>query len=584
MEYKFLKIFNKEQKKKMVLLLIFMFFVSLIELLSIGSLLPIFSLIFNDQYMIKVNDLLDKFGIVNIRFEDHNKLIVTSLAVLFFIFTLKNTILIIFNWIQFKFLKNLTSYLSTTAFSIFINQPYEYFFNAKSSSLVRNINNEPKVIVKNLFTQLCIIIMETITLIGLIFFLVYVYGSNAGIILFLILFVIGLGLYFTRNVIKKWGNIRFKFEAQRIKSITQTFDNIKDIIIKKKIKFFYEKFKVFTTLTLDAGRFGSFYGTLPRLLIEQLIIILFIFYFIFYYNSQLLDENFFSKLIFLGAILIRLIPGLIKISTSYQAIKFATVSAKNMYEYFQLKKKKVLDSYIKIKFDKKIEFKELEYQFTGYDKKVLENINLVIKKNHTIGIIGKTGSGKTTLLDICLGLLKPTKGQILIDELDFTNNLNNSGWHKKIGYVSQHVTLIDDTIKNNIALGIPEKDIDINKINEVIKKTNLKEFIETLQNGIETEVGEKGVKLSGGQIQRIGIARAIYADPEILCFDEATSSLDYETEDDILKMILSVKHNKTIIIVAHRLKTIENCDQVIELSNGKIVKICKPNELLNNYS
>ncbi len=328
---------------------------------------------------------------------------------------------------------------------------------------------------------------------------------------------------------------------------------------------------------------GGFYKTLPKLLIEELIIILFILYFLYYYSFQSIDENFFSKLIFLGAILIRLIPGLIRISTSYQAIKFASTPAEKIYQFFNLNKKIELDNQKKIEFNDCIEFQNLDYKFKGYDKNVLSSLSFKIEKNQTIGVVGKTGSGKTTFLDIFLGLLKPAGGKILVDGKDLTFELKQTDWHKKIGYVSQNVTLIDDSIKNNIALGTIETEIDINKINEIIKKTNLEKFIDSLPDGIETLVGEKGIKLSGGQIQRIGIARAIYTDPEILCLDEATSSLDYQTENEILKTILSVKKNKTVIIIAHRLKTIENCDKIIELSNGKVSRITTPEEILKDY-
>ena len=415
------------------------------------------------------------------------------------------------------------------------------------------------------------------------FFLILVYGNNVGIALFLILLIIVIALYFTRNIIKKWGGIRFNFETKRIKSITQSFDNIKDIILKKKINFFFLEFKKNTKSVSEASMFGGFYKSLPKLLIEQLIIILFILYFLYYYSFQSLDDNFFSKLIFLGAILIRLIPGLIRISTSYQAIKFASTPAEKIYQFFCLNKKIETNNKKKIEFNEFIEFKNIDYKFRGYNENVLNSINLIIKKNQTIGIVGKTGSGKTTLLDLFLGLLKPSRGKILIDGQDHTFDLNQANWHKKIGYVAQNVTLIDDTIKNNIALGTIEKEIDNEQIETVIKKANLVEFITNLPDGIETMVGEKGIKLSGGQIQRIGIARAIYLNPDILCFDEATSALDYDTENEILKTILSVKKNKTVIIIAHRLKTIENCDQIIELDKGTVKRVTTPQEILKNY-
>lgn len=581
-QYKILEIFDKKYKIKMILMFLLMFFVSFVELLSIGSILPIFTIIFNQEYLLKVNNFFSDIDTINIKFDSHDKLIFFSLTVFFLVFTLKNLILIIFHWVQQRFSKDFIDHLSITLFKVFINQPYEYYFHVKSSDLIRDINSEPSGLIKNLFVPLCIIIMESIILIGLIFFLVFYYGGKVGLALFITLGIVIICLYFTRNTIKKWGGIRFEFETQRIKSITQSFDNIKDIIIKKKIQFFFNKFHKFTKSVTKASFYGGFYRTLPKILIEQLVLILFIIYFLYYYNFQSIDENFFSKLIFLGTILIRLIPGLIRLSTAYQLIKFSDEPAENIYKFYNLNKKIVPDKEIKIKFEKQIEFQKVDYRFEGFDNYVLNSISFKIKKNQTIGIVGKTGSGKTTLLDIFLGLLKPTNGRILIDDKDFTFELNHEGWHKKIGYISQNVTLIDDTIKNNIALGIDKDQINAEAVDDVIDKANLRDFINTLPNGIETIVGEKGVKLSGGQIQRIGIARAIYSDPDILCLDEATSSLDYQTENEILKAIISIKKNKTVIIIAHRLKTIENCDEIIEILDGKIKRITSPKEILKN--
>ena len=429
-EYKILEVFEKKHKIKMIFMFLFMFFVSLIELLSIGSILPVFTVIFNEQYLLKINGFLEGNSFFDVQFEDHNDLIFFTLVTFFLVFTIKNLILVLFHWFQQSFSKILIDHLSISLFRVFINQPYEFYFNVKSSDLVRNINSEPASLIKNLFIPVCIITMESIILVGLIFFLIFFYGSKIGLILFITLGIIGISLYCTRNIIKKWGGKRFEFETQRIKSITQTFDNIKDIIIKKKVNFFLVKFQKIVKLVTRAAMFGGFYRTLPKLLIEQLIIFLFIIYFIYYYNFQSLDENFFSKMIFLGTILIRLIPGLIRLSTSYQAIKFASTPVEKIYEFFKLNKK--IQSYNKkIEFKNCIEFRNIDYRFEGYDKDVLKSLSFKIKKNQTVGIVGKTGSGKTTLLDIFLGLLKPTAGKILVDSKDFTFELNQASWHKK---------------------------------------------------------------------------------------------------------------------------------------------------------
>ena len=581
-QYKILEVFEKKHKIKMLLMFLFMFIVSFLELLSIGTILPVFSVIFNQDYLLKVNNFFENTTILNIQFESHEDLIFYSLVVFFLVFTFKNMILVIYNWVQQSFSKDFIDHLSISLFEVFINQPYEFYFNAKSSDLVRDLNSEPSALVKNLFIPLCIMIMESIILVGLVSFLIFFYGSYAAGALVIVLGIIGTTLYFTRNIIKKWGGLRYQFETQKIKTITESFDNIKDIIIKTKNNFFFQRFQKFVKLVTKSILFGGFYKTLPKILVEQLIIVLFIIYFLFYYNLEAIDDNFFAKLIFLGTILIRVVPGLIRLSSSYQTIKFAAIGAENIYEFLNINKRTILDSKKEIEFNNCIEFQNVDYKFEGYDKNVLSSINFKIKKNQTIGIVGRTGSGKTTLLDVFLGLLKPTAGRILVDKRDCTFELNQSGWHKKIGYISQNVTLIDDTIKNNIALGINEDQIDINTINDVIIKANLREFIDSLTDGIETIVGEKGIKLSGGQIQRLGIARAIYSDPEILCLDEATSSLDYQTENEILKTMMTIKKNKTVIIIAHRLKTIENCEEIIELSNGKINRITTPKEILKN--
>jgi ATP-binding cassette, subfamily B, bacterial PglK len=581
-QYKILEVFEKKHKIKMLLMFLFMFIVSFLELLSIGTILPVFSVIFNQDYLLKVNNFFENTTILNIQFESHEDLIFYSLVVFFLVFTFKNMILVIYNWVQQSFSKDFIDHLSISLFEVFINQPYEFYFNAKSSDLVRDLNSEPSALVKNLFIPLCIMIMESIILVGLVSFLIFFYGSYAAGALVIVLGIIGTTLYFTRNIIKKWGGLRYQFETQKIKTITESFDNIKDIIIKTKNNFFFQRFQKFVKLVTKSILFGGFYKTLPKILVEQLIIVLFIIYFLFYYNLEAIDDNFFAKLIFLGTILIRVVPGLIRLSSSYQTIKFAAIGAENIYEFLNINKRTILDSKKEIEFNNCIEFQNVDYKFEGYDKNVLSSINFKIKKNQTIGIVGRTGSGKTTLLDVFLGLLKPTAGRILVDKRDCTFELNQSGWHKKIGYISQNVTLIDDTIKNNIALGITEDQIDINTINDVIIKANLREFIDSLTDGIETIVGEKGIKLSGGQIQRLGIARAIYSDPEILCLDEATSSLDYQTENEILKTMMTIKKNKTVIIIAHRLKTIENCEEIIELSNGKINRITTPKEILKN--
>ena len=228
---------------------------------------------------------------------------------------------------------------------------------------------------------------------------------------------------------------------------------------------------------------------------------------------------------------------------------------------------------------KKISINNISFTYPKNSDKVLDNINFEILNGQSIGIIGKSGSGKSTLIDILLGIYSPNSGDIKIDnhQMNFTNNI----WKNSIGYIPQTIYLLDDSIKKNIAFGIEESEIDYPLLNKAIIDSQLNEFIEDLEDGLESKIGERGVRLSGGQRQRIGIARALYKNPSILFLDEATSSLDNQTEIEVMKSVNLLKGKKTIILVAHRISTVENCDVIIEITKGKISSFGKPGEILN---
>ena len=218
-------------------------------------------------------------------------------------------------------------------------------------------------------------------------------------------------------------------------------------------------------------------------------------------------------------------------------------------------------------FEREIKVENITFSYPAREEKVLDKVNLSIPKNKSIAFVGPSGAGKTTLTDVILGVLEPLEGRILCDGTNIDGCM--SAWHAKIGYIPQEVFLLDDTIRNNIAFGIPESEIDDNRVNEVLQEAQLLGFVESLSEGVNTSIGECGARLSGGQKQRIGIARALYANPEILVMDEATSALDNDTESAVMEAINQLAGKKTLIIIAHRLSTIEKCDTVYEIKNGK---------------
>ena len=264
----------------------------------------------------------------------------------------------------------------------------------------------------------------------------------------------------------------------------------------------------------------------------------------------------------------RAIPSLNRVMGSIQSIKYGNAVIKLLYKEFieiRTNKNSFINNNDKLLFKKKIDFKNLSFSYPLSKKIVISNVNLSISKGETIGIVGASGSGKSTLIDLLLGLLKPTTGEICIDNLNINRNLDT--WQKFIGYVPQTIFLSDDTIIKNVAFGISDNEIDINKIKKALDLAQILDHFESLPEGLSTFVGERGIRISGGQRQRIGIARALYNNPLILVLDEATSSLDSQTELEVMKSINLLKGEKTIIIAAHRLSTLEKCDRIIEVKN-----------------
>jgi ABC-type bacteriocin/lantibiotic exporter with double-glycine peptidase domain len=283
---------------------------------------------------------------------------------------------------------------------------------------------------------------------------------------------------------------------------------------------------------------------------------------------------------------IRLIPSFNSITKSLSSMKYNEAAMLNVYSIFNNKSEndQKLSNNLdeksnkrfteKVSFEKNIELKNVSFRYKNNQKTILQNINLKIKKNSKIAIVGKSGSGKTTIVDIIIGLLEPSEGELLIDDFLLSSQadkLNN--WKKRIGYIPQNFYLFDDSIKKNVAFGIDEEKIDIDKVKKALQFAQIKDFVDTLENNIETKVGNQGIMLSGGQKQRIIIARAVYNDPDVLILDEATSAIDEEVEKEFINNLIKIGKNKTIIIISHRNSTIENCEIILKVENGKIVNI-----------
>ena len=377
---------------------------------------------------------------------------------------------------------------------------------------------------------------------------------------------------FSKKNLQKWGKIR-QDQAELInKNLFQGLGAIKEIILTNKSKYFVDKVKSNNTNSASVTVKYLTLQSIPRLFLEFITIIgLAFFCFILILQDKPL-EVFLPTIGLFAAASFRLIPSAGKIMNAFQVIKFFQPAVDLLYKEFKnvRNQSEKNSEFSKVHFANELIFKNINFKYPNTHKNALNNISFTIKRGESIGIIGKSGAGKSTLVNIIIGLLVADNGNILIDGCDVETSIEHLS--KQVGYVPQNIYLVDDTIASNIAFGIDNNEINLLNLIDSIKSAKLEELISSLPNGINTIVGERGANLSGGQIQRIGIARALYNNPEILVFDEATSALDINNEVEIIKTINSLKGKKTIIFISHRPSTLSNCDRIYKIENGFLLE------------
>ena len=558
-----------ENHKKKLLILVFLLIIGMfLETIGIGIILPILQIILEPNII--YDDIFFK-GILNYLGLDQNeKIIFFVLGILIAVYFIKSIYLILLTFIQKRLLANISRYLTNTLFSSYLNEEYSFHLKNNSSVLTKNLQVEVSLFTSYL-SSIISIITEGVLLIAVVCTIIY-FEPVAAITLFLFFSILALLFHqLTKTKISKWGQEREKADKHLLKNIFESFSGIKEIKLLNKEDYFQKLLEKQTKLKADIYTKQLTLNSIPRHYLELVSIsgVVLIILVSLSYSSEL--KNVITTLGICLAGTFKVIPSFNRIIGSFQNIKFNKPSLDLIYdEVYSLKRKiKKRVKQTGIEFKDHILIKNLQYSYLNSSKRVLNKINLNIDKGSTIGIIGSSGEGKSTLVNILIGLLNPTKGEIKVDnKLLDTSNLK--AFQGLIGYVPQDIYLIDDSIKNNIALGIHSNEISSNRIDKCIKDSQLSKFINSIPEGIETVVGERGVKLSGGQKQRIGIARALYNDPEILVLDEACSALDIEIEKEVMKSINLLKRKKTIIIISHRHSSLRECDKILKMESGQL--------------
>jgi ABC-type multidrug transport system fused ATPase/permease subunit len=557
------EILPKKTKSKLYIFLVLLFIATIFELMSISALIPIVEVIVSGKTSINyINEIID------LNFNNYTKkqILIGSLISLVLLFFFKTIYLILFSYWTNRFSQNIFKIFSNQILEKYFNEDYLFFVNHKSSDLTRNIIFETKNISAMIFCYLKIFI-ELFVFIALGIFILFVDFKTSVILIFFFLLFTSIYYFFTKTTIFKYGLIRQKTSASLLKNLQEIFGTIKDIKLKKSETFFKNIFvKDIKTFNKSAYITNTFQEA-PRFLIEFFFLLIIVIIIFLNITGEDAIKSILPLLIVYFAAGLRILPGFVKLNVYLQQI--ATFKPSLILVHNQLKnpiKNTVLNDNDKLNNNINlgdIICKNINY---AYEEKVIfDNLNFQIRENSIFGILGKSGSGKSTLVNILLGLLTPDKGKVLVNNLNINNNLPQ--WQKGIGYVSQNIFLLDSTLKENIAFGEKIEKINYNNLNQAIENANLANFVENLTNGIDTNIGERGSKISGGQMQRIAIARELYRNPSILILDEATTGLDYENEKKIFDSIKQLKNKMTIIIVSHNKKTIEICDNLLDLNN-----------------
>ncbi|MDR2547759.1 MAG: ABC transporter ATP-binding protein/permease [Lachnospiraceae bacterium] len=564
-------VFTKRQKAGIALLLLVIIIGAFLELAGVAIIMPFMDAIIDpnyvewNKYAAYIYQLFELDSILQF-------IILVSIA-LIFIYIFKNIFIIFMGKMQYHYLCNYQRQLAEKMLKCYIRQPYLYHLRHGSTEMIRNVNDDVRSFFNVVINSIQLITEVCVCLVLVIFLLYQDRSITIGICLVLVFFTYAY-LFVIKKRVSFMGEETRKYIHNINKGIVNSFAGIKEVKILDRERHFVSNFQANYKDYVNFQIKYFFYGLLPRPLMETVCIVGMLGVIVLKLISGT-DPTYFIPTISVFAVAsLRMIPSFSRIAVninnitfSMPAVKAIHRSLKDMEELMtQMEEKTVYEK--ELTFNDSITISALDFCYPGVGKHVLSKVDLMIPKNKSVAFVGPSGEGKTTLADIVLGLLVAESGAVMVDGIDVRQNI--TAWHEKLGYIPQAIYLMEDTIKSNIVFGLPEEEIDEERLWKALEDAQMKEFVHELVDGLDTEVGERGIRLSGGQRQRIGIARALYNNPEILVLDEATSALDSDTEKAVMDAIERLAGQKTLIIIAHRLSTIENCDMVYEVSRGMV--------------
>ncbi|TAL66423.1 MAG: ABC transporter ATP-binding protein [Legionella sp.] len=563
-------ILTSQQRKAAVTLLGLMLISMVVETFGIGLVIPA-------MILITQNDIADKYPflepwLVMLGNPTHESILIIGLLILVSVYLFKTSFLVFLAWMQGKFLFGIQVNLSHRLYEGYLRQHYVFHLKRNSAQLIRNVGTETELFAYKAILASMTFMTELLVIIGITALLLTLEPLGA-ILVAIILGVAGTAFHVaTKKKLLAWGQARQLHEALRLQQLHQGLGGSKEVKLLGREEEFLTQFSLHNIKKSSVSRWENLLQTLPRLFLELLVVTSLVVLMFAMLAQGKSVAAFMPALALFAAAAFRLMPAANRLLGALQNLRYSLPVTNTLYseinELQELAKHSVQN--IPIVFSRCLELKNISYSYPDATVDAIEHVNLIIPQGTSIGFIGESGAGKSTLIDLILGLLTPVEGQITVDGTNIQSNIR--GWQDQIGYVPQSIYLSDDTICKNIAFGVAVNDIDETSISNAVKAAQLDEFIATLPNGLETFVGERGIRLSGGQRQRIGIARALYHNPSVLVLDEATSSLDIGTEREVMQAVYALKGERTLIIIAHRMSTVEHCDRLVHVEHGKIIE------------
>lgn len=563
-------IFDKKDKIKLLVLMVVVVAGSFLELLGVAVFTPFINVIMDPEsiHQSEALSVLYQWG----KFASSRDFLAAIAGAIIFIYIFKN-IFIAFekNWI-YKFSYGIQKKISVQLLKAYIKEPYTFHLNKNIAVLQRSLQEDT-----DLFTKGIIHAMELVAEIavcGVMGVFLYVESKSITVIV-LVMLVVCVGIFTTisRKFSKSLGAQGQVYKGKIYQWVNQSLGGIKELKILNREEYFIDSYESFFGKYVHVLRINRLIAVLPRYFVEAVCMTSLLLAIIvkMYWGQGNDITTYIPQLAVFAVAAFRLMPAVGKINEHVSNILYTAPSIDLIYhDLKQIEEEpevKVIEE-MEWKLEHEIKVSNICYHYPDSEEMVIDMASFTIPKGKTAAFIGPSGAGKTTIVDIILGLLQPQFGKVFADDLNI--HKHQYVWQREIGYIPQVIYLSDDTIRNNIAFGIEEDKVDEHAVEQALKKAQLYDFVENLPDGLDTVVGDRGVRLSGGQRQRIGIARALYHDPEVLVLDEATSALDNETESAVMEAIDNLQGSKTILIIAHRLTTIRNVDMIFEVSDGKV--------------